>query len=85
MIIDNSNRFEDYFETVVDNVSESILSDDMWNQHFHAIQEIIHDLYFIKVPVTKAVRIIESIFTNLGNRLNEGHDHEEALTYISGK
>lgn len=76
-------EFPDYFETVTDNISESILNTETWYSHFHAIQEFIHELYFLKVSVAKATRIVESLFVNFGNRLKEGSDHKEADKYLS--
>ena len=76
------NDFDDYFEVVLDNVSDSILTDEIWNQHFLSIREIIHDLHFFQIPPPKAVRIMESVFSNIGNKLIKGTDYKSAEQYI---
>ena len=79
------NEFDEYFEVVLDNVSDSILTDEIWNQHFSSIQELIHDLHYIQIPPAKAVRIIESVFSNFGNKLIQGNDYKLAEKYIKNE
>lgn len=63
-------HFNDYFENVIDNVSERILTDEDFKENYTALREFIHDLYFKEIPDVKATLVIESLFTHFRHKLN---------------